>query len=158
MKTILTNLAASLALLATTLRPVVAQNMLRFACSQLVVERTDPIVFPGSLFTPHIHQIVGGNSFNTTMSPDDHDPSTLSTCTSCNFAQDKSNYWTAVMFFKARNGSYHRVPQVGNGGPQGALVCFVLFLAAACHFLGLFSSTDSAHVDSEWRTGCLLHP
>lgn len=137
MKTSLTNLAAALALLGTTPIPVVAQNMLRFACSQLVVERTDPIVFPGSIYTPHFHQIVGGNSFNTTMSPGAHDPSTLSTCTSCNFAQDKSNYWTAVMFFKARNGSYHRVPQVGNGGPQGALVWLVLFRTVACYFLGL---------------------
>jgi hypothetical protein len=25
------------------------------------------------------------------------------------------------MFFKAKNGTYHRVPQVGNGGPQGQL-------------------------------------
>lgn len=26
------------------------------------------------------------------------------------------------MFFKHKNGSYIRVPQVGNGGPQGRLV------------------------------------
>ena len=98
-----------------------AQNMLRFACSQLVVERTDPLVNPGMKYTPHLHQIVGGNSFNVTMDPN-NDPATLSTCTSCNFVQDKSNYWTAVMFFKNKNGSYIRVPQTGNGGPQGKLV------------------------------------
>lgn len=98
-----------------------AQDMLRFACSQLVVERVDPIVNPGMLYTPHLHQIVGGNSFNATMDPETHDL-TASTCTSCNFAEDKSNYWTAVMFFQNQNGSYHRVPQVGNGGPQGQLV------------------------------------
>lgn len=99
----------------------VAQNMLRFACSQLVVERTDPLVNPGMVFTPHLHQIVGGNGFNVTMDPN-NDPATLSTCTSCSFVQDKSNYWTSVLFFKARNGSYHRVPQTGNGGPQGKLI------------------------------------
>lgn len=123
--------------LALLLPSVLGQNMLRFACSQLVVERTDPIVFPGSLFTPHLHQIVGGNSFNVTMDPTAHDPSTLSTCTSCNFVQDKSNYWTAVMFFKARNGSYHRVPQVGNGGPQGTLVILphLTFLERGCRTL-----------------------
>jgi hypothetical protein len=38
----------------------------------------------------------------------------------CN--RDFSNYWTAVMFFKAKNGTYKRVPQTGNGGPQGKLV------------------------------------
>ncbi|KAK1779350.1 hypothetical protein QBC45DRAFT_477735 [Copromyces sp. CBS 386.78] len=87
-------IAAGLALLANG---AVAQNMLRFACSQLVVDRVDPLVNPGLRYTPHLHQIVGGS---------DH----------------LSNYWTAVMFFKAKNGSYHRVPQVGNGGPQGALI------------------------------------
>jgi hypothetical protein len=51
-----------------------------------------------------------------------NDPAQLSTCTTCSFAQDKSNYWTAVMFFKHKNGSYIRVPQVGNGGPEGKLI------------------------------------
>jgi hypothetical protein len=100
---------------------VAAQQMLRFACSQLVVERTDPLVNPGMKYTPHLHQIVGGNAFNVTMDPET-DLAKTSTCTSCSFNQDKSNYWTAVMFFKAKNGTYTRVPQVGNGGPQGKLI------------------------------------
>ena len=37
-----------------------------------------------------------------------------STCTTCQFADDFSNYWTAVLYFKARNGTYKRVPQLGN--------------------------------------------
>ena len=37
-----------------------------------------------------------------------------STCTSCQYADDFSNYWTAVLYFKAQNGSYKRVPQLGN--------------------------------------------
>jgi len=69
-----------------------------------------------------LHQIVGGNSFNLTMDPNTHDLPAQSTCTSCSFREDMSNYWTAVMFFKAKNGSFIRVPQVGNGGPQGQLV------------------------------------
>lgn len=96
-------------------------NMLRFACSQLVVDRVDPLVNPGVKYTPHLHQIVGGNSFNVTMDLNTHDLAS-STCTSCSFKQDKSNYWTAVMFYKARNGTYKRVPQTGNGGPQGKLI------------------------------------
>ncbi|KAK3387896.1 hypothetical protein B0H63DRAFT_166271 [Podospora didyma] len=99
-----------------------AQNMLRFACSQLVVDRIDPLVNPGQRYTPHLHQIVGGNSFNLTMDINNHDLAAKSTCTSCSFVQDLSNYWTAVMFFKAKNGTYKRVPQVGNGGPQGQLI------------------------------------
>ncbi|KFA60327.1 hypothetical protein S40285_07662 [Stachybotrys chlorohalonatus IBT 40285] len=110
------SIAAMVALLAS--QALGQFSMLRFPCSQLVVERTDPLVFPGMAYTPHVHQIVGGNSFTTNMSLS-HDL-TQSTCTSCSYTQDKSNYWTAAMFFQHRNGSYHRVRQVGNGGPQGA--------------------------------------
>jgi hypothetical protein len=93
-----------------------AQVMLRFACSQLVVDRVDPLVNPGVKYTPHLHQIAGGNSFNIAMDPDKHDLPSKSTCTSCEFVEDLSNYWTAVMFFQHKNGSYHRVPQVANQG------------------------------------------
>ncbi|KAK4108830.1 hypothetical protein N656DRAFT_783791 [Canariomyces notabilis] len=37
-----------------------------------------------------------------------------STCTTCQFSEDFSNYWTAVLYFRAQNGSYKRVPQRGN--------------------------------------------
>ncbi|KAI1487419.1 hypothetical protein F5X96DRAFT_149321 [Biscogniauxia mediterranea] len=115
----LTTIAAA-ALLA---RNAAAQfNMLRFACSQLVVDRIDPLVNPGMTYTPHLHQLVGGNSLNVTMDPETYDMAAESTCTSCSFKEDKSNYWTAVMFYKSQNGTYKRVPQVGNGGPQGKLV------------------------------------
>lgn len=93
--------------------------MLRFQCSQLVIDRLDPLVSPGSIPSPHIHQIVGGNSFNATMDPATHDLVELSTCTTCTFSEDFSNYWTAVMYFKARNGSYKRVPQLPNMGLSG---------------------------------------
>lgn len=50
----------------------IAQNvnvgrLLRFSCSQLVIERTDPLVNPGVNPSTHVHQIVGGNSFNVTV-------------------------------------------------------------------------------------------
>ncbi|KAK4195461.1 hypothetical protein QBC40DRAFT_236388 [Triangularia verruculosa] len=84
------------------------------SCSQLVRDRIDPLVNPGLLGTSHIHQIVGGNSFNTTMSPTGPSPANLSTCTTCTFTDDFSNYWTAIMYFQARNGSYKRVKQLGS--------------------------------------------
>ncbi len=87
-------------------------TMLRFGCAKIVIDRIDPLVNPGVAPSPHMHQVVGGNSFNTTMSPDDI--SGLASCTSCNFADDFSNYWTANMYFKARNGTYKRVPQIPN--------------------------------------------
>ena len=39
-----------------------ASALLRFGCSQLVVERTDPLVNPGVAPSPHLHQIIGGVS------------------------------------------------------------------------------------------------
>jgi len=41
------------------------------------------------------------------------DVSAAATCTTCSFTEDLSNYWTANLYFKARNGSYKRVPQGG---------------------------------------------
>ncbi|TVY75653.1 hypothetical protein LSUE1_G004355 [Lachnellula suecica] len=111
-----TLLPLSLALSArATHKNSTAQDMLRFACSQLVVERLDPIVQPGVNGSAHLHQIVGGNSFNISM-PTTDDPMALSTCTSCSYSEDLSNYWTAVLYFRARNGTFKRVSQVANGG------------------------------------------
>jgi len=93
-----------------------AQQMIRFGCSQLVITRLDPLVNPGLERSPHVHQIVGGNSFNATMDPATHDLVRDSTCTSCTFSEDFSNYWTAVMYYQARNGSYKRVRQFPNDG------------------------------------------
>ncbi|KAF1966248.1 hypothetical protein BU23DRAFT_593269 [Bimuria novae-zelandiae CBS 107.79] len=93
--------------------------LIRFGCSQLVVDRLDPLVNPGMEPSPHLHQIIGGNSFNTSMYPEEHDLAKLSTCTSCQPSEDFSNYWTASLFFRARNGTYKRVPQKGNVGFEG---------------------------------------
>ncbi|KAI0403200.1 hypothetical protein F4802DRAFT_572722 [Xylaria palmicola] len=90
--------------------------MMRFQCSQLVVDRLDPLVNPGVVPSPHLHQIVGGNSFNASMDPKTHDLPSASTCTSCTFSEDFSNYWTAVLYFRARNGTYRRVPQFVSEG------------------------------------------
>lgn len=60
---------AAAALLA---QDAAAQNvnvgkLLRFACTQLVIERIDPIVQPETIPSSHTHQVVGGNSFNVTV-------------------------------------------------------------------------------------------
>jgi len=44
-----------------------------------------------------------------------------STCTSCQFTQDFSNYWTAVLYFRAQNGTYKRVKNVGNNQFRDAI-------------------------------------
>ncbi|KAK7962004.1 uncharacterized protein PG986_002829 [Apiospora aurea] len=98
-----------------------AQALLRFSCSQLVVERLDPLVNPGVVGSPpsspdrrwrKFHEAI--NAFNASMDPAKLDIPGTATCTTCQFADDFSNYWTAVLFFRARNGTYHRVPQKGN--------------------------------------------
>ncbi|KAG9195794.1 hypothetical protein G6011_00915 [Alternaria panax] len=75
---------------------VVAQNMLRFPCSQLTVKRADPLMELGVFDLP-----------------------TRSTCTSCTYSEDFSNYWTASLYFKSpENGTFQRVPQFANVGLQ----------------------------------------
>lgn len=92
--------------------------LLRFQCAQLVIDRLDPLVTPGMAPSPHLHQILGGNAFNTTMDPAKDMPGE-STCTSCSFSEDFSNYWTATLYFKAKNGTYKRVTQKPNAGFDG---------------------------------------
>lgn len=61
--------------------------MMRFQCNRLTIDRIDPLVQPGQTPSVHLHQIVGGNSFNASMPPVSYDPSTLSTCTSCTYSE-----------------------------------------------------------------------
>ncbi|KAJ3532892.1 hypothetical protein NMY22_g7560 [Coprinellus aureogranulatus] len=118
-----------LVITASAIASAVAQfETLRFPCSQLVTERLDPLVTPGQV-SPHLHQIVGGNAFNITMDPAKGDIGQMATCTSCRFKEDKSNYWTAVLYFKHRNGSFIRVPQIANdfvGAPNGGMTIYYI--------------------------------
>ncbi|AEO54532.1 hypothetical protein MYCTH_2297192 [Thermothelomyces thermophilus ATCC 42464] len=73
--------------------------MLRFGCSQVVIERLDPLVEPGATPSSHMHQVVGGNAFAASMPTTDI--AKLGSCTTCHFEEDLSNYWTANLYFKA---------------------------------------------------------
>lgn len=106
------------ALVASSLITV-SHALIRFQCSQLVFDRLDPLVNPGMTPSPHIHQIVGGNAFNATMDAKAKFVDSA-TCTTCQFSEDFSNYWTAIMYFRAKNGTYKRVPQRTNTGFEGA--------------------------------------
>ncbi|TEB24315.1 hypothetical protein FA13DRAFT_1766064 [Coprinellus micaceus] len=117
-------MALRLLLLASSIA-LPAHALLRFGCSQLVTQRFDPLVTPG-IVSPHVHQIIGGNAFNLSMDPSLDVPS-IATCTTCRFKEDKSNYWTAVMYFKHTNGSYIRVPQIPNhfiGSTDGGMTVY----------------------------------
>ncbi|KAG9232511.1 hypothetical protein BJ875DRAFT_404779 [Amylocarpus encephaloides] len=89
-----------------------SSTMLRFGCSQIVIDRIDPLVNPDQLPSPHMHQVVGGDMFNVTIPS--ADIGNMAKCTTCSYSDDFSNYWTANLYFKARNGSYKRVPQIPN--------------------------------------------
>lgn len=107
---------------------VPSQAYLRFGCATLSVQRLDPLVEPGIVPSAHLHQIVGGNAFNASMDPSE-DVGNKATCTTCSFSEDFSNYWTAVMYFKARNGTYKRVPQYPNallGNLEGGMTIYYL--------------------------------
>ena len=53
------------------------------------------------------------------MDPVTYDPVSKSTCTTCTYSEDFSNYWTASLYFKSpENGTYQRVPQFANVGLQ----------------------------------------
>ncbi|KAI1115873.1 hypothetical protein F5Y14DRAFT_460054 [Nemania sp. NC0429] len=96
--------AGALALIVTV------QAGLRFQCSTLTIQRLDPVVQPGSSPSSHVHHIVGGNAFNASMTGD---VASRATCTTCEMAEDFSNYWTAALYFKhPSNHSYHRVPVI----------------------------------------------
>ncbi|KAK6066749.1 WSC domain-containing protein [Seiridium cupressi] len=69
--------------------------MLRFGCPQLVIDRIDPLINPGTIPSLHVHQIVGGNGFNASMTTSD--VSATVTCT----------------YLRVRNGTYKRVQQRG---------------------------------------------
>ncbi|KAI1769044.1 hypothetical protein GGR53DRAFT_274983 [Hypoxylon sp. FL1150] len=101
---------------AAAVQMAAAQELMRFGCSQLTIDRIDPLVEPGNMPSAHMHQLIGGNSLNASMAPVDHDPPTASSCTSCTYSEDFSNYWTANLYFRARNGTYKRVPQFANLG------------------------------------------
>jgi len=88
-------------------------TMLRFGCHQLSIDRIDPLVNPGSIPSLHQHQIVGGDAFDASMPLSDI--AAESSCTTCSYSDDFSNYWTSNLYFHARNGSYYRVPQIAPG-------------------------------------------
>ena len=50
-----------------------------------------------------------------------------STCTTCSFSEDFSNYWTAVLYFRARNGTFKRVPQISQiSGATGGITVYYM--------------------------------
>ncbi|KAI4611422.1 hypothetical protein J4E80_007643 [Alternaria sp. BMP 0032] len=71
-----------------------------------------------------------------------HDLATQSTCTTCEFSEDLSNYWTAVVYFKAKNGTFKRVPQRAQQGMEGTNGGMVVYYMTDA----LFSTSQTTKV------------
>ncbi|CUS11857.1 unnamed protein product [Tuber aestivum] len=82
----------------------------RLPCRQsLTVERIDPLTSFG-LAGEHVHTIHGGNKFSQSSLEEDL---LKSTCSSCQVKQDRSAYWTPVLYFQDEAGNFNIVNQTG---------------------------------------------
>ncbi|KAI9818258.1 MAG: hypothetical protein M1832_004474 [Thelocarpon impressellum] len=79
--------------------------------------RIDPLVNPGAV-APHAHTIHGGSNFGMNSG---YEELVKSNCTSCAVRQDRSAYWTPVLYFKHADGKLQLVRQNG-----GTLVYYLL--------------------------------
>ncbi|KAF2125280.1 hypothetical protein P153DRAFT_299688 [Dothidotthia symphoricarpi CBS 119687] len=100
-----TTISATVALLSGT-----TEAFWRMPChSRTAFARLDPIVDPG-VASSHVHAIHGGSNFAETTT---YDMLRDSNCTSCQFSDDKSAYWTPSLHFIHTSGKTEVVPQVG---------------------------------------------
>ncbi|CAE6412858.1 unnamed protein product [Rhizoctonia solani] len=72
-------------------------------CRSLSYTRLDPI-FNANEVGPHVHHVIGGSKFG----PDSTTPEILeqSKCSSTLIQDDKSNYWSPLLYYNHGNGSY----------------------------------------------------
>lgn len=66
------------------------------------------IAEPGKVPSTNQGLFTGGNGLSPTTDITST-PADRSTCTTCQFTDDFSNYWFPTLYFHGRNGSYHRV-------------------------------------------------
>ncbi|KAI0407561.1 WSC domain-containing protein [Xylaria palmicola] len=89
----------------------------RLPCaSPVVVQRADPIMDPDIVST-HVHSVMGSNAFNFTMTYED---TQVATCSTCKVTEDMSNYWVPHLYYHAENGSFIPAKQSG-----GALIYYL---------------------------------
>jgi len=81
----------------------------RMPCGVIQTGRLDPIINPGAI-SSHVHKISGPPNINLSSS---YDTLQHNGCTSCNIQADKSAYWTPLLYYKHKNGSFEEVPADG---------------------------------------------
>ncbi|MCJ1329236.1 hypothetical protein MMC10_005915 [Thelotrema lepadinum] len=91
----------------------------------VTIERLDPLLSAGKVPSQHVHSVVGGNAFTSTM---DFATTQKSTCATVQPKADKSNYWMPNLYFhnpttktftRVREQPYHKIYyKYGNGANQ----------------------------------------
>ncbi|MCJ1478593.1 hypothetical protein MMC13_007274 [Lambiella insularis] len=81
----------------------------RMECGIIQTGRIDPIVSPGKL-SGHAHKIAGASNLGLNST---YNSIREASCTSCELAADKSNYWTPQLYYQHSNGSFEEVPNSG---------------------------------------------
>ena len=75
----------------------------------ITIQRLDPIMSPGSTASNHVHAVVGGGGFKSSMT---HADTQSSSCSNLMIPQDLSNYWVPSLYFQdPKDHSFTRVPE-----------------------------------------------
>ncbi|KAL8903608.1 MAG: hypothetical protein Q9207_003810 [Kuettlingeria erythrocarpa] len=86
-----------------------SQAYWRLSCSTIQTSRIDPIINPNAL-SPHAHIIAGAANIDQAST---YDSLLQSNCTSCEIQDDKSAYWTPLLYYQHSNGSFEEVAHGG---------------------------------------------
>jgi hypothetical protein len=78
-------------------------------CAPLTVQRSDPIVNPGSI-SHHVHAVVGGTKFGLSTTNED---ARNSRETTCSMPMDKSQYWQPQLYHMDREGKFEPIKMLG---------------------------------------------
>lgn len=81
----------------------------RMSCGLSQTGRLDPIVSPGKI-SGHVHKIVGASNIGLSS---DYDSLQNASCTTCSVQKDKSAYWTPLLYYQHKDGSFEEVPNSG---------------------------------------------
>jgi len=103
-------------------------------CAPLSIQRSDPIVNPGTA-GGHVHAIIGGNAFSRKMGP--MDARNIATATTCNKGTDHSNYWVPQLYHQRADGKFEMVHYSGSA---------VYYQKRACDYNPTAKTCDKAFV------------
>ncbi|KAI9818427.1 MAG: hypothetical protein M1827_000486 [Pycnora praestabilis] len=95
--------------LATATFISAADGYWRMNCGVVQVGRIDPVVSPGAI-SSHTHKLVGASNigFNST-----YETMQEASCTSCEISKDKSGYWTPLLYYEHKDGTFEEVAAPG---------------------------------------------